>query len=315
MAKLATRSREAAKRKAAELTPEERNVALASGRGAVHLRNTGMANNHVAYPACRAAVSGARTSRYTHTAAAVNCEKCIEIVQADRGARAARENGRSPRASRSQRNGARQEVANVKATEIIAEETAKVLAKRGTHVEMNEQRKDGCSDEDYKLAVRVRELRASGLSWWKIGYELQLPGSGPSVKQGKTGAAHARRLWEKAWGKTYADTSAPRETKAVKAERARTQPGRPYFDKDATDDFIALSVPGHTIEWVARVGNDPASAVHTVLSATVSGLHPIEVVQGPKGRVLKFYELPEPGSRVSGPLRSVYVDRIEKVSL
>lgn len=296
------------RRARAAAEPEVKNVTTRRG-GKVHLPNTVL---DWPFPRCR---SGAQTrmpthGRYVETTDNVTCERCVEIARADRGARAARAETRSPRASRSQRNGVRQDQANTQAEVIIAEETAKVKAKRDEPA-----RNPKCSDEDFALAQQVRTLRAAGMAWWAIAHAMSLPGSGPSVKQGKTGAAHARRLWERAWGKTYTDTSVPRETKAIKAERAATQPGKPYFDHDATDDFVALSVSGRTIEWVARVGNDTTSAVHAVLSATVSGLHPIEVVQGPKGRVLKFYELPEQGSRVSGPLRSVYVDRIEKVSL
>lgn len=300
-------------RKAA--TPEVQNVTTRRG-GKVHLPNTIL---DWPFPRCR---SGAQTrqpthGRYVETTKNVDCEKCVEIARADREARAARENGRpAPSASRSQRNGTRQKAAEQEATAIIAAETEKVLAKRGTHVETNEQRKPGCSDEDYALAVRVRELRAGGLAWWAIGHQLGLKGSGPSVKLGKTGAAHARRLWEKAWGKTYTDTSVPRETKGRRAERALTEPGTPYFASDATDVEIVDAVQGHEITWVCRVG--AGDGVVTSVQKAVVKPGSARVMLAPKGRVLNFFEMvKDEGSAKlgSGPQRSVYIDRIEKVSL
>lgn len=310
---MATATRPRRPRAAAQ--PEVKNVTSSRGGAKVHAAKS--YTDDMPYPACRNGNQTRRHMRYVHTTAAVTCDRCLEGIaeqeRANAGARAARENNRSPRASRSQRNGARQEQATAQAREIIKDETDKVLAKRDE--QWASERKPDVSDEDYALAVQVRTLRASGGAWWAIAHAMGLKGSGPSVKEGKTGAAHARRLWEKAWGKTYSDTSVPRETKAIKAERAATQPGKPYFAHDAQEMQIIAAVKGKTIEWVARVGNDPASAVHTVLSATVSGLHRIKVVEGKLGRVLVFFELPEPGSRVSGPQRSVYIDRIEKVSL
>lgn len=325
MSKMTTRAKAAAQRKAAHVAPETRTVALVSGRGAVHSQHP--STDGAPYPACRATDrANLRSSRYTHTTSAVNCEKCLAIDASNAGARAARASlpGRapaaertptgdpyagkaSPRAARSRRNGPAQEQAEQKATEIIADETAKVIAKR-------DERKPGCSDEDFALAEQVRELRSTGLAWWAIAYKLDLKGSGPSVKQGKTGAAHARRLWEKAWGPTYKDTSVERDTKARKVERALTEPGKPFFAKDALDLEVLDAVKGKSIEWTTRLGAGD-TVVCSIQTAIVSGLHKLEIVQGPKGRVLKFYELPEEGSRLSGSLRSVYVDRIERVGL
>jgi hypothetical protein len=319
----------AAKRKTQQTPADQRTVMLASGRGQSHAQHP---RTTEPYPACRVSDKAEfRTSRYAHSAVPVSCEKCIDMEATNAAAKAARAAlpGRAtaaertptgdpyagkaaPRARRARRNGPAQDEAMVQAEVIVADETAKVLAKRGTHAEMNEQRKPGCSDEDYALAVQVRELRASGLAWWAIGYKLGLKGSGPSVKQGKTGAAHARRLWEKAWGPTYKDTSVQRDTKARKVERALTQPGKPYFTGDAPDVEVLDAVRGKSIEWTTRLG--AGDTVVCSIQTAIVGPRP-EIVLGPKGRVLKFYELPEEGSRISGSLRSVYVDRIEKVGL
>jgi hypothetical protein len=285
------------------------NVQLKSGRGVVHAAHPGAENP---FPACRTgAENNQTTSRYGHTTLGVNCDKCLEA--AEQLPAAPREPRRapkvSPRASRSRRNGTAQDEANTQATTIIADETEKVIAKRS---EPTDARKPGCSDEDYALAVKVKELRAQGRAWWSIGHELGLKGSGPSVKQGKTGAAHARRLWEKAWGATYKDTSVPRETKAIKTERALTQPGKPFFSADTPDLEVLDAVKGKSIEWTTRLGAGD-TVVCSIQTAIVGDK--AQVVQGLKGRVLKFYELPESGSRLSGPLRSVYVQQIEKVGL
>lgn len=318
-------------RKAA--TPEVQNVTTRRG-GKVHAPNTIL---DWPFPRCRTGVQTRQPThgRYVHTTDAVTCEKCVEIIRADRGARNARESlpGRAaaaertptgdpykgketPRASRARRNGTAQDEAAVQAAQIIGEKTNEIIAKRGTHAEMDEKRNPKCSDEDYALAVRVRELRAGGLAWWAIAHQMGLKGSGPSVKLGKTGAAHARRLWEKAWGKTYTDTSVPRETKARVAERAITQPGKPYFAGDASDMEIIDAVQGHEITWVTRLaaGDGVVGSVQKAVVKPGSA----RVMQGPKGRVINFFEMvKDEGSAKlgSGPQRSVYVDRIEKVAL
>jgi len=295
--------------------PTVQNVQLASGRGVVHRAHSGV---DWAFPACRTGNQTGRPThgRYGHTTTPVDCANCLEaenqIPEPPRQPR--RVSRETPRAARARRNGTAQAEAEQQATQIIAEETAAVLVKRGTHADTNDQRKDGCSDEDYALAVQVRELRARGLAWWAIAHQMELKGHGASVKTGKTGAAHARRLWEKAWGATYKDTSVPRETKAIKAERAITQPGKPFFPQEALDREVLDAVKGKEIEWTTRLGAGD-TVVCSVQTAIVSPLHKAEVVLGKKGRVLKFYELPEQGSRLSGPLRSVYIDQIEKVGL
>lgn len=170
-----------------------------------------------------------------------------------------------------------------------------------------------CDDATYALALRVRELRVGGTAWWRIAHEMGLPGSGPDVKTGKTGAAGARRLWAQAWGKTYSDTSVPRDTKASKEERVRTAPPKPYFADDATDAEIAQAVSGREITWYTRLKTAESMVVSEQKADVAHGT--VKVVQGREGRVIEFHEMPEKGSRVSGPRRSVYVNRIEKVAL
>lgn len=286
--------------------PATRTIQLKSGRGLVHAANK---TAQGAYPACRPATTLTANTRYGFTTIAIDCDKCLEI--SDQLPTAPREPRRTSKtAPRASRNGKAQDEAAAQAQKIIAQETEKVIAQRS---EPADARKPGCSDEDYALAVQVKELRAQGRAWWSIGHELGLKGSGPSVKQGKTGAAHARRLWEKAWGATYKDTSVPRETKAIKTERALTAPGKPFFSADAPDLEVLDAVKGKSIEWTTRLAAGHETVVCSIQTAIVGDK--AQVVQGPRGRVLKFYELPEPGSRISGPLRSVYIQQIEKVGL
>jgi len=232
-----------------------------------------------------------------------------------------------PTSGRKRRNGKAQDQAAAQAATIVAEATA--AARQSVSEEVSADAlafhhgvpavNAKCTAEQADLAIKVRELRSTGMAWWKIAHELGLPGSGPSVKQGKTGAAHARRAWERAWGKTYSDTSVPRETKAIKKERALTHEPRPYFSADVEDIEIVDAVSGQPITWFTRVGTTGGA----VVSEQVAEVHvgSAKVVRGPKGRVLEFneriYETTTSGSGVKtpmvGPLRSVYVDRIEKV--
>lgn len=184
--------------------------------------------------------------------------------------------------------------------------------KTSAHPDWDAERLPTCDDKTYALAVRVREMREQREPWWRIGHVLELKGSGPSAASGKTGAAGARRLWEKAWGHTYQSTEAVRESLARKKERAVLQPGKPFFAPDISDNEILAAVTGRRIFWNARVGGQSNGAVVSPQEAVVSPIKP-RVVLGPKGRVLEFYDGTE-NYRTAGPRRSVYVDRIEKVS-
>lgn len=214
--------------------------------------------------------------------------------------------------AKARRSGKAADQAAKKAAQIVSDALENVA---GTpRPEHDASRRPGVSDADYALAVEVRRLRGEGKAWWLIAHEMGLKGHGPSAKQGKTGAAQARRLWEKAWGATYKTTNVPRETKAVKQERAATRDARPYFSTDAPEHEIATRVAGQTITWFTRVGTNGGA----VVSEQTAQVAPkgVQVVDGPKGRVLEFFELIyEDGSKVPlvGPRRSVYLERIERV--
>jgi hypothetical protein len=188
-----------------------------------------------------------------------------------------------------------------------------------------DQRLPSCTDDYvYDLAVEVRKLREKGEAWWRVGHELGLPGSGASNKQGRKGSAFARRVWRAAWGKTYLGERGQRESKATREVRAMENLGRPYFSEDATEQEIVKRITGQMIHWVARL-----EGRHGIItSAQEAYVHDnprlVRYKLGPLGPYVEFYEQVDPAQlRVdprlsiakSGPIRSVYVNRITRVGV
>lgn len=204
----------------------------------------------------------------------------------------------------------------------------KLLASRevddiGTGDQWSGQRMKTCEDDyTYDLAVEVRKAREQGSSWWRIAYDLELPGFGHSAKQGRLGASLARRLWRAAWGKTYDGMAAIRETKEDRVARSEVDDGKPYFHGDENEMDIVKAVAGKQVEWCTRLPV-PGGIVASLQSTYVHGdVRLIFVKVGPKGRYVEFYEQSDPAMLVldpreaiakAGPLRSVYLDRITKV--
>lgn len=189
----------------------------------------------------------------------------------------------------------------------------------------DEERLFACSDDFvYDLAVEVRKLRERGDSWWRVAYELHLPGSGASNKQGRKGSAFARRLWRAAWGKTYLGERGQRESKLSREARALENLGRPYFTGSEEPVDIIERVRGQMLHWVTRLNVKNG----LVTSAQEAYVHDdpkyIKVKQGPQGPYVEFYEqldaamlMADPRKSItkSGPLRAVYVDRITRVGV
>jgi hypothetical protein len=188
-----------------------------------------------------------------------------------------------------------------------------------------EERLFACTDDYvYDLAVEVRKLRERGDSWWRVAYELHLPGSGASNKQGRKGSAFARRLWRAAWGKTYLGERGQRESKITREARAMENLGRPYFSAEATGDEVVKKVTGQMIHWVARLEGQHG----LITSAQEAYVHDdprlVKYKQGPMGPYIEFFEQLDPAMLTidprraitkSGPLRAVYVDRITRVGV
>lgn len=194
----------------------------------------------------------------------------------------------------------------------------------GINDKWSEERLESCTDDfTYDLAVEVRKLRVDkAMAWWRIAQELDLPGNGVSAKQGRAGAAWARRLWRAAYGQTYSDTNVDRETKDERKDRYVGLTAKPYFDAEELDTNIINTIRGAKITWVTRLaaGN---GLVHSMQETFVhDDLRMIHVKLGPKGRYVEFFEQPDeaqlsvdPNKAIAkgGPLRSVYLDRITKV--
>lgn len=190
-----------------------------------------------------------------------------------------------------------------------------------------DERRESCTDDYvYDLAVEARKLRVKGEPWWRVGYELGLPGAGASSKQGRKGGAYARRLWRAAWGKTYVDdgTVVHRESKLTREARAMENLGKPYFSESEDAVTIIEKVRGQMLHWVTRL----EGTYGLITSAQEAYVHDdpkyIRVKEGPKGTYLEFYEQLDPSMLMadprksitkSGPLRAVYIDRITRVGV
>lgn len=188
-----------------------------------------------------------------------------------------------------------------------------------------DERLASCTDDYvYDLAVEVRKLRERGDSWWRVGFELGLPGAGASNKQGRKGGAYARRLWRAAWGKTYLGERSQRESKITREVRAMENEGRSYFS--GAEDAMAIieKVRGQMIHWVIRLNGKHG----LITSAQETYVHDdpkyIRLKQGPQGPYLEFYEQLDPAMLLadprksitkSGPLRAIYLDRITRVGV
>lgn len=188
-----------------------------------------------------------------------------------------------------------------------------------------DKRLPNCTDDYiYDLAVEVRKLREKGEAWWRVAYELSLPGSGASNKQGRKGSAFARRVWRAAWGKTYLGERGQRESKVTREARAMANLGRPYFSEGATEQDIIKRVTGQMIHWVARLEGKHG----LITSAQEAYVHDdprlVKYRLGPQGPYIEFFEQvdaaqlrvdPRLSIAKSGPLRAVYVDRITRVGV
>lgn len=161
---------------------------------------------------------------------------------------------------------------------------------------------------DHEMGHKVKDLRDTGMAWWQIAYQLELPGSGPNVASGKAGAARARVLYKKTFGSLPGDV-AKRSTKASRA--AATGDGAPvvrkpvFTEADLSDaDELLARVVGKEIRWIGRTPCADGSTIETEREARV---HPegakIEDADTPSP-VLHFREA-EKGERRAQQFRSV----------
>lgn len=224
------------------------------------------------------------------------------------------------------KNGKAQDAGNRKGEKIIQDIIAKIVAARGADSVgeadlWEEERLPTVDDYVYDLAVEVRKKRAEGLAWWRIANDLFLPGAGPSAQNGKSGAAYARRLWERAWGKTYVDGErAPRKTIEREREKAITAVAVPYFAPGVKDEAIVATISGKTIHWTIRIAGLHGAIVSPQEAVVHADPRSIKVAIGPRGRYVEFFEamgdvrLPKNLQWANtGPRRSVYLNNIHRV--
>jgi hypothetical protein len=220
------------------------------------------------------------------------------------------------------------EMARDKLSETCERIVGELVSKRGSDDigecgsdHWHDDRLETCEDDwTFDLAMEVRYLRESGKAWWLIAQELGLPGNGCDAKQGRAGAAFARRLWKAAWGETYHDTNVNRETKGERVDRAQLDTSRPYFAADALAPDIISRIRGVKIEWITRLQAGDGLVVSHQETYVHDDKQLIKVKQGPKGRYVEFFEQPDKTMLAirnslskAGPLRSVYLDRIIRV--
>lgn len=167
---------------------------------------------------------------------------------------------------------------------------------------------------DHAGGHAVKELRDTGMAWWQIAYQLNLPGSGPNVASGKAGAARARSLYRKTFGELPGDV-AQRSTKASRAAGDGT--GAPVVRKQLfSDDLLAAvfdndgalaeanadildRVAEHEIRWIGRTPMPDGVDLEVEREARV---HPANIrIERAEGRptVLHFRE--QPGGKGDRP--------------
>lgn len=178
---------------------------------------------------------------------------------------------------------------------------------------------------EHDIGHRVKELRDGGMAWWQIAYQLELPGSGPNVATGKSGAARARALYKKTFGELPGDT-AQRSTKASRA--AGDGSGAPVVRKPQFSEALLLPfydtaaaeaeatteilerVRGKEIRWVGRTTCNDGTVLEVEREARVhsEGATVQRFVEG-KPTVLNFREV-EKGDRRAQQFRSVRLEDV-----
>lgn len=216
--------------------------------------------------------------------------------------------------------------AKVQADQIVAEAVTKV--KDRAPDKYDSERKEGVSEEDYLLGVRVRELRDQGEPWWAIARDLELPGFGTSATTGKKGAAKARAFYKTAFGdfprtfKRGAYKGPIERNEAVAAlkkhkksdMRERALGGKPVIDPEMSDEDLAGMLKGRHIKWIIRGEVCPEGME---MEAYINAKTPFYVFEIHGDRVIEFRER-DPRAPVAwklfpGITRTVRVDRIFSV--
>lgn len=165
--------------------------------------------------------------------------------------------------SKQERRAKAEKKATAQATQIIEEATRKAKAE-AEPASPKKPRRGALSDEHKALAPKVKELRDGGMAWWQIGFECGLPGSADNVREGKGGAAFARKIYAAGFGEVprsqvrNGTRSASREknqdVRALKSQRKRdrvaaVRAGVAVLREDMTDEEVVETLRGRIIGW------------------------------------------------------------------
>lgn len=219
--------------------------------------------------------------------------------------------------------------AAAKAAEIIDQAVAAVKAKAIEATAYDAERKEGCTDEEWLLAVQVREQRDAGVAWWQIAQTLGLPGAGASASTGKAGAAQARKAYAKGFGAhprsfTRGQGRTRREknetvrtinatTKRARVEKVRTGLGG-AIDPAIPNEELADILKGRKIQWMIMGDICPEGLEK---EAWIHPKAPLYVIGEGAERQIEFREYdpkaPLAVRALPGHIRTVRLDRIFSV--
>ena len=189
--------------------------------------------------------------------------------------------------SKQERRAKAEAKATAQAAQIIEEATRKVKAE-SAEASPQKRRRGTLSDEHAALAPRVKELRDGGMAWWQIGFELSLPGSADNVRQGKGGAAFARKIYAAGFGEvprsqvrngSRANREKNEDVKALKRQRktdrvGQVRAGQAVLREGMTDEEVVETLRGRVIGWhidVSQVGDKKGEA--PVYAEQEAGVH------------------------------------------
>lgn len=200
--------------------------------------------------------------------------------------------------SKQEKHAKKKKAAKKKADKIVDDAVKKVKAKAAPS-KYDGERADGCSDEEFALGVRVRELREEGEAWWAIARALELEGHGTSATTGKKGAARARTVYKKAFGsfpRTFKTGRSPQEKnervrelqKTKKAERrALAKAGKSVISPDMPDEEVAAMLKGRRIQWWVQSELVPDGMN---MEACIHPHSPLYIIGEGEDRVIEFRE-------------------------
>lgn len=222
--------------------------------------------------------------------------------------------------SKQERRARKTKQAAAKAEQIV--EQAVTAVKTATRVE-------GCTEEEYALAVQVKELRDQGVAWWQIAQTLGLPGAGNSASTGKKGAAQARKAYAKGFGahprsftrgqgrsrreKNEAVRAIQQTTKRSRVEKVRSGKGG-AIDPNVPNEELADMLKGRKIQWMIMGDICPEGLE---MEAWVHPRQPLYIIGEGADRQVEFREM-DPRAPLGyrdfpGPTRTVRIDRIFSV--